>query len=181
MAKGLRMTALAGEDRFLGLLDEHRKILYKVAASYGRTPEDRRDIEQEIVLQLWRSFGRFDGRVKFSTWMYRIALNVAISFVRRESRRLRRTVTVEGSALDAVPADPRTEEREEGQRLLHHVIHQLDELNRALVILYLDGQSHEEIAEVLGISVSNVGTRMGRIKEQLRRDFGRAEKVETGG
>ncbi len=175
------MTALAGEDRFLGLLDEHRKILYKVAASYGRTPEDRRDIEQEIVLQLWRSFGRFDGRVKFSTWMYRIALNVAISFYRRESRRLRRTVTVEGSALDALQADPRTEEPAEELRTLHHFIHQLDELNRALVILYLDGQSHEEIGEVLGISASNVGTRMGRIKERLRRDFGRAEKAETGG
>ncbi len=175
------MTAIAGEDRFLGLLDEHRKILYKVAASYGRTPEDRRDIEQEIVLQLWRSFGRFDGRVKFSTWMYRIALNVAISFVRRESRRLRRTVAVDDGALETLQTDPRTEEPAEGQRLLHHFIQHLDALNRALVILYLDGQSHEEIGEVLGISVSNVGTRMGRIKDQLRRDFGRAGKTETGG
>ena len=114
------MTPLAGQNRFLVLLEDHKKILYKVASSYGRSPEDRRDLQQEIALQLWRSFGRFDGRCRFSTWMYRIALSVAISFSRRESRRLRSTVAVEPSALEVLAVDPKLEETSDDIRLLQH-------------------------------------------------------------
>jgi RNA polymerase sigma-70 factor (ECF subfamily) len=169
------MTALVDQDRFLALLEEHRKILYKVASAYCRNPEDRRDLVQEIVVQLWRTFSRFDERTRFSTWMYRIAMNVAISFYRSESRRARRTELVAEPALEILAADNASEEVSDDVRLLHHFIGQLDELNRALMILYLDGNSHETIAEVLGISASNVGTRIGRVKERLRRDLG-AEK-----
>lgn len=164
------MPRQPSQERFLSLLDEHKKILYKVAGSYCRNPEDRQDLVQEIVAQLWRSFGRYDESYRFSTWMYRIALNVAISFYRNESRRSRATVPAGESILEI--ADPRgSEDTEENLRLLWRQIDQLDELDRALIILYLDGNRYDTIAEILGISETNVGTKIGRIKQKLRRDL----------
>lgn len=168
---GIPMTALTEQARFLALLEEHDKILYKVANSYCRNPEDRRDLIQEIVVQLWRSFGRFDDSYRFSTWMYRIAMNVAISFYRSQGRRRRDTVPIEGSGLEIMAAAPEADESSDDIRLLHHFISQLDELNKALVILYLDGNSYDTIAEILGITTTNVATKLSRIKERLRRDF----------
>lgn len=167
------MTALPDHDRFLALIEEHKNILHKVAYSYCRNPEDRADLTQEMIIQLWRSFGRFDGRCLFSTWMYRIALNVAISFYRSETPRQRKTGPLEESTLEiAAPVESPEESSGEIRELYRFINSQLDELNRALVILYLDDNSHDTIAEVLGISTSNVGTRIGRIKQQLRLHFG---------
>lgn len=162
------MTRRPNQERFLVLLDEHKKILYKVASSYCRNPEDRRDLEQEIVAQLWRSFDRYDESYKFSTWMYRIALNVAISFSRSETRRSRRTVPAGESILEI--ADTREgAEPDADLQILRRLIAQLDELDRALILLYLDGNRYDVIAEILGISETNVGTKIGRIKQRLRR------------
>lgn len=155
------------QEEFLSLLEENRKILYKVASSYCRNPTDRQDLTQEIVVQLWRSFDRYDERYKFSTWMYRIALNVAISFYRSESRRSRNTVPAEDSILE-IADDRGAAEPDENLQLLQSFIEQLDELDRALIILYLDGNSYDTIAEVLGISETNVGTKVSRIKQKLR-------------
>src|SRR5271157_712348 len=90
------------QEQFQSLVDEHKKILYKVCNSYCRNPDDREDLAQEIMIQLWRSFGSFDERARFSTWMYRIALNVAISFYRRESTRTRFVLSNEALLLKAV-------------------------------------------------------------------------------
>jgi RNA polymerase sigma-70 factor (ECF subfamily) len=158
------MSKATAQDRFLTLLDEHKRILFKIANAYGRGPADREDLVQEMVLQLWRSFLRFDEHCRFSTWMYRVALNVAISFCRQESRRPR-IRPLEG-ALDVAAPPP---ERQDDLRLLEEFIARLDELDRALVLLYLDGNRYDTIAEVLGISETNVGTRLGRIKDKLRR------------
>ncbi|HYW12434.1 MAG TPA: sigma-70 family RNA polymerase sigma factor [Longimicrobium sp.] len=160
----------ATQGRFVALVNEHRKILYKVASSYARTPADRADLEQEIVAQLWGAFFRYDEAYRFSTWMYRIALNVAISFYRGETRWLRTVVPAEDSILQVAADEPGTEEDERLPQL-RAFIDQLGELDRALIILYLDGHRHGTIAEILGISESNVGTRIGRIKQRLRRDF----------
>ncbi|MFL6195181.1 MAG: RNA polymerase sigma factor [Thermoanaerobaculia bacterium] len=165
------MSKTDRQDRFLTLLEEHKKILYKVASSYCRNPADRPDLVQEITAQLWRSFDRYDERLRFSTWMYRIALNVAISFYRSEARRSRNTVPAEESILElAAGGEP---EPDENLRLLQGFIEQLDELDRALILLYLDGNRHDAIAEILGISETNVGTKISRIKARLRRDFAR--------
>ncbi len=171
------MAAIADQDRFLALLEEHRRILFKVAGSYTRNPADRADLAQEIVLQLWRSFGRFDGRCRFSTWMYRIAMNVAISFSRSEGRRLRGTEPVDELTFEIAATDgPPAETSDAARRLDLFIQDELDELSRALVILYLDGNSHETIAEILGISATNVGTRIGRIKQRLRKHFDRRKR-----
>lgn len=162
------------QERFLGLLDEHRKILFKVAGSYARGAEDRQDLVQEMVVQLWRSFDRYDPGLRFSTWMYRIALNVAISFLRSESRRARTLVPGEDEVFALAAAPPGAADIESDLRAMWQAIDGLDALDRALLILHLDGQSHETIAEVLGLSTTNVGTKIGRIKTRLRREMSRA-------
>jgi RNA polymerase sigma-70 factor (ECF subfamily) len=134
----------------------------KVAYTYCRNAEDRRDLEQEIATQLWRAFPRYDSCRPFATWMYRIALNVAISFVRTAYRR----PTV---PLDEVTAAAEPEaEPDERVRLLQQFLDQLDHLNRALLMLYLDDRSHRDIADVLGISETNVATKLHRLKVRLR-------------
>lgn len=145
---------------FLGHLDAHKKILYKVAYLYGGSEADRQDLAQEIVVQLWRSRARFDGRSAFSTWMYRVALNVALS--RRREERRRPTVPLDDHAILLAPAD-------EGiAGVMAQLVARLGELDRALVLLSLEGHAHEDIAAILGLSVSNVGTKLSRIKQKLR-------------
>jgi RNA polymerase sigma factor (sigma-70 family) len=153
------------QERFQTLLEDHKKILYKVCQSYCRNPGDRDDLAQEIIVQLWRSFRAFDQRVRFSTWMYRIALNVAISFYRRESVRTRHIVPGSEHLLEAIDE---TGNRSEEVEVLYQWMEELDPLNKALVILYLDGNSYQEIATVLGISESNVATKISRLKQAMR-------------
>lgn len=175
------MTGAHLQRRFTELLQEHRGIVFRIAAIYARGTEDRRDLEQEICTQLWRSFGRYDAaRAKFSTWMYRIALNVAISQARRRRRaRPERFEPLEDRHLETIAGEP---EREPDERLraLYAFVDELDPLNRALVLLYLDECSYAEIAEVLGISETNVATKLGRIKQQLRGHMTKPAAASTG-
>jgi RNA polymerase sigma factor (sigma-70 family) len=165
-----RLVAKTGlQDSFQALVEEHKKILYKVCHLYCKNPDDRDDLAQEIIVQLWRSFGGFDGRVRFSTWMYRIALNVAISFYRRESVRSRHIVSADQHLLEIAQE---TLSRSEEVELLYQWIEVLDPLNKALVLVYLDGNSYQEIAEILGISQTNVATKISRLKDALRQAAG---------
>jgi len=159
------------DERFLDRLEEAKRALYKVASSWCRDPQDRADLLQEMVVQLWRSFERYDERMPFPTWAYRIALNVAISFRRREMRRQRDLVPLEEFGLDVADADRALADASSDVRRLLERIATLDELSRALVLLHLEGHRHAEIGEVLGISEGNVATRLGRIKERLRRSM----------
>jgi len=162
------MTTPALQERFQTLVDDHKKILYKVCNLYCRNRGDREDLAQEIVIQLWRSFGSFDERCRFSTWMYRIALNVAISFYRREDARTRYVLSDEEHLLNAVGE---TAIESEEIQILYEFIGGLDPLNKALVLLYLDGNSYLEIAGVLGISETNVATKISRLKQTMRQEL----------
>ncbi len=145
--------------RFATLLAEHGGIVAKVAGSYARGADDRRDLAQEIATQLWRSFARYDARLgKFSTWMYRIALNVAISHLRRA-----RTFEPldDHDAIAPSSGDDRSE-------ALYAAIATLEPLERALALLYLEDRPYAEIAEVLGISEANVATKLTRLRSRLR-------------
>jgi len=154
---------------FQHLVEEHRRILYKVCNSYCRERQSRDDLAQEITIQLWRSFPAFDGRCRFSTWMYRIALNVAISFYRKESTRKRHVISGEPHLLEAAHE---TESRPEEIRLLYQFIEGLDPLNKALLLLYLDDNSYREIAGVLGITETNVATKISRLKNKMKHELG---------
>jgi RNA polymerase sigma factor (sigma-70 family) len=156
---------------FTHLVRQHKKLIHKVSGTYCRNLADRDDVAQEIVLQLWRSRHAYDPDRRASTWVYRIALNVAISFYRRERRHTERGRAPE-EALITVAATPETEPDEDMQAL-QRCITELDELNRALLLLYLDGNDHATIAEILGLSVSNVGTKLSRIKNTLKHAFER--------
>lgn len=145
---------------FTDLLRRHAGLIHKIAYAYCRNATDREDVVQEIAVQLWRSRERYDERYRQTTWIYRIAINVAISFYRRERRHRERGLPIEGAVEPVEPGGD--------VQLLLRCIDDLGALEKALVLLYLDGNDHASIAEVLGISVSNVGTKLGRIKDKLR-------------
>ncbi|WNL45155.1 sigma-70 family RNA polymerase sigma factor [Dyella sp. BiH032] len=163
------MSGKADHGQFEQRLAEHRRLIAKVASVYAAGAEDRRDLEQEICVQLWRAYPGYDERrARFSTWLYRIALNVAISHLRREQGRdAGRLEPLEQHHLDTLSGEE-PPERDERLAALYAFIGQLDPLNRALILLYLEERSYAEIAEVLGITETNVATKLGRIKQTLR-------------
>ena len=164
------MTARQDQQRFEALLHEHRRIVFKVAGLYSRTTADHEDLVQEISVQLWRSFARYDERqAKFSTWLYRIALNVAISQARRERwSEADRFEPLETHHLETVGGGEAISEQDERLAALYAFIAQLNPLNRALILLYLEDRNYTEMAEILGISETNVATKISRIKQKLR-------------
>lgn len=164
------MNHLADKEIFVHLIQENRKIIYKICNSYCPNKENRDDLAQEIVYNLWKSFGNFNPDLKFSTWMYRIALNVAISFYRNESKFKSYLPFSEDLILfDGNPdTDPDTESN---LTLLFKFINNLKEIDRSIMLLYLDDRSYKEIAEIIGITESNVATKISRIKEKLKSNF----------
>jgi RNA polymerase sigma-70 factor (ECF subfamily) len=165
-------------DHFLSLLESHRRPLFKVCWAYGRTSHDRDDLFQEIVGQLWMSFAKYDRTRKFSTWMFRVALNVAIDFRRRQQRAGKEMTTLDDSEPTSSAADPDHVSKREQLRELKELLERQSEADRAILLLYLEGHSHREIGEVLGTSESNVGTRLHRVKASLRHSV-QTEPSET--
>lgn len=155
-------------EHFLSLLESHQRPLLKVCWAYGRTSHDRDDLLQEIVGRLWAAFGKYDRSRKFSTWMFRVALNVAIDFRRRQRRWGREVASLDDGAA-AAPVAP-TDDATKLQQLreLRELLEQQSDPDRAILLLYLESHSHREIGDVLGISESNVGTRMNRLKNSLK-------------
>jgi RNA polymerase sigma-70 factor (ECF subfamily) len=151
------------------VIRRHAGLIHKIAYAYCRNAADREDVVQEITVQLWRARERYDERYRQTTWIYRIALNVAISFYRRERRHQAHSVPLDAETI--LVAEP--VELAGDVQLLLRFIAELDPLEKALVLLYLDDNDHASIAEVLGISVSNVGTKLGRVKHKLRAAFAR--------
>lgn len=153
---------------FARLLDAHRGIIATVAASYCRDPHDRADLAQEIAVQLWRAWPRYDPARAFSTWMYRIALNVAISAVRHAAKRHEHTVPYDERLHDVAGPAPNDAADEARIRALHRFIHAQPPLDRALLLLYLDERSHRDIADILGLSATNVATKISRLRLHIR-------------
>lgn len=161
------MTADARQD-FGELLQRHRGIVFKVANTYAFDPDDRADLAQEIAAQLWRAWPGYDAGRSFSTWMYRIALNVAISQVRGAARHRRHLVPLDDDLHEIADGNAADHEADQQLRLLHGFIATLAPLDRALLLLYLEERSTREMAEVLGISASNVTTKISRLKQRIR-------------
>jgi RNA polymerase sigma-70 factor (ECF subfamily) len=157
------------KEAFLRLLDQHAGIIRKVAAGYSSSLADRHDLMQEINLQLWKAYPRYSPERPFSTWMYRIALNVAISFLRSNTRPVRQTVPLD--EIDIADETAGSREPDERIPILQSVIAGLDPLNRALLLLYLDDHSYREISSILGITETNVATKLNRLKQRVRRDI----------
>lgn len=154
---------------FEEVLEQNKGLLYKVVNIYCKDEEDKNDLLQEIKIQIWRSFDRYNGEYKHSTWIYRISLNVAISFIRRKTALKNRTVPIDGREIPA--EDSENSEQDTKLSLLEKFIDELKELDKALMLLQLDEKSHAEIADILGISTTNVSTKIARIKSKLKERF----------
>jgi RNA polymerase sigma-70 factor (ECF subfamily) len=154
---------------FQKIIEQNKGILYKVARAYCQNEDDRQDLIQEMMIQIWKSIHRYNKQFKMSTWLYRISLNVAISFYRKQSTRENK-YTVLNEQTAQIPMDDKTED-ERQLNLLEQFITELKEIDKALMILYLEDKGHAEIAGILGMSVSNVGTKIGRIKDKLKTRF----------
>lgn len=157
-------------EAFLKLIDDNKGIIFKICNSYCNNKNDREDLAQEIIYQLWKSAERFNEEYKFSTWMYRVALNVAISFYRKDQR-LKHIISFAENPVDVEDAGDATNLAEENISHLQRFINELNELERALMLLYLEEKSYNEIADILGISETNVATRISRAKEKLKQKF----------
>ena len=167
------MSSEYSDKAFLTIIETNKGLIYKVARSYCKEEEDRKDLIQEIILQLWKSFGRYDQQYKLSTWIYRIALNVAISYYRSEKRRRVASAEIH---QEGILQYQETEEPDNNIQLLMQFISELKELDRAIMLLHLEAKDHNEISEILGLSVTNVSTKIYRIKKQLATKF---EKIKT--
>ncbi len=151
------------ESEFVGLINQNRGLIYKVCHLYADSHDDREDLFQDVVLQLWRAFPSFKGESLVSTWMYRVALNTAISWFRKEKRKP--GITGISSAELQLPEIEPTAEAE----ILHQAIQHLTQVEKAIVILYLEEKSYQEISDIVGISLSNVGVKINRIKMKLEK------------
>lgn len=150
------------EQAFLQQVEANAGIVRKVIHLYVEHPDDRRDLQQEILYQAWKAYPSFQGVSKFSTWLYRVSLNTVLTFRRRVRRpALAPLESVEsGRAVQEHPDSDHTER-------LYAAIRQLREAERALIMLYLDGFGHDEIADITGLSVNNVAVKLHRIKHEL--------------
>ena len=150
---------------FLAVLNDHRGAIYRVCRAYANSPDEREDLVQEVVYQLWRAFPSYRREAAPITWVYRIALNTAITRLRRLGRR---PVQVSLEAASQVASPPHPGLADARVELLYAAIRRLDAVDRALVMCYLDGLSYKEVADVLGLSESNVGVRLNRTKARLQ-------------
>ena len=160
------MTNKRQKDQFLDILEKNIGIIIKIARAYSKTLHDKEDLINDITLELWKSFGRFKGDSKISTWIYRIALNTSMNYKRkREKDRLLFLDDLKQiENLSWLIEQPDSSHSE----ILYQCIDELNQLNKAIILLYLDGNSHDEISDITGISKTNVGTRISRIKEQIK-------------
>ncbi|MEN0046749.1 MAG: RNA polymerase sigma factor [Bacteroidota bacterium] len=158
------------QKQFLDTIEQYKKMLYKIANSYCKEERDRQDLIQEMIMQLWLSFDKYDEQFKFSTWMYRIALNTAISFYRKTKIHQQKTTELTALITATLEAET-TPPKNSNLALLQAFIQELKELDKALILMYLEGLSQKEISEIIGITPTNIGTKIARIKKQLRRKF----------
>jgi RNA polymerase sigma-70 factor (ECF subfamily) len=154
------------EKKFIDLINEHQGLVHKICFMYEHDADARNDLFQEIVLQLWRSFHSFRGEAKITTWMYRIALNTAISGYRKQTRLVK---TEDLQEVHMNISDTWADDREEDFQKLQWAVRQLPEIERAMIMMALEEVPYDEIAEAIGITQNNVRVRMNRIREKLRK------------
>ena len=159
------------------LMEQNKGIIFTICNSYCKNKDDIDDLSQDIVYNLWKSFNSYNTDLKFSTWMYRVALNVAISFYRKGNRLGSKVVYDE--QLIQFETDNGYEEAEDFT-LLFNFINTLKDMDKSIILLYLEDKTYKEIASIVGISETNVATRIGRIKERLKSDFQTAQNKDYG-
>ena len=153
---------------FVAIIKKNEGIIYKITRVYTNTNEDQKDLYQEVVYQLWKSFDSFKGNSKISTWIYRVALNTAIAHLNKRKKNIK-TRSLDFELLHL--ADENNEQQEEQFNQLYTTIKQLNVIEKGLILLFLEGKSYDEIAAITGFTSSNVGTRLNRIKKKLKENI----------
>lgn len=154
------------EEEFVKLIKAHELLIFKVCQVYAYAEADRQDLFQEIVVQLWKAYPKFKGNSKFSTWLYRVALNTAITGLRKQKDFIR-SYSPEALPVN-VGEENYNEAEEEKLQQMYLAIEQLNQIEKAIVMLYMEDKSYEEMEEILGINQGNLRVKMNRIKEKLR-------------
>ena len=159
------MQKREAEKQFERHIKEHELLIYKICRMYAYTEADRQDLFQEIVIQLWNAFPKFKAQSKLSTWLYRVAINTAITGLRKKKDFIQ---SYEHTALPTNISDDNSHHAEERLQEMYTAIEQLNQIEKAIVMLYLEDKNYEEMEEILGISQGNLRVKMNRIKEKLR-------------
>lgn len=161
------MELYTQQKEFASLIEQHQALIYKVCHVYCKNEADRQDLFQEIVYQVWKSFASFRGEAKFTTWLYRIALNTAITYARK-NRSSSLTTYVDNWPVQPIHEDKASVLKEQADQL-SRAIAQLSEVEKSIVMLYLEEKTYEEMEEILGINQNNLRVKMNRIKEKLKK------------
>ena len=158
------MTEKHQSDVLADWIGRYKALLFKIVRSYAFTPMDRDDLFQEITVQVWRSIPSFRGECAVTTWLYRIALNTAIRFSQREKKQSQNRIDIDNANHVLIEADTT---RDDKLRWLYDEIAKLNEIDRSICLLLLEGFSYKEMAEIVGITESNIGVRINRVKKYL--------------
>lgn len=153
------------ENDFIDLLEKHKGILYRIVRLYAYNPEDREDLQQDIMVQLWKSYSSFRGESKFSTWMYRVAVNTSITYFKHEKKK---PIAYSSENFPEISDSPYDNEKDLQSKAFHEALQTLKPIEKALMFLYLEDLSHREIGENLGISEINARVKLNRVKEKLQ-------------
>lgn len=157
------------EHSFIKQLEKNQNIVHKICRMYTHDQDSHNDLFQEITIQLWRAFPKFRGDSKFSTWMYRVGLNTAITLYRKSKRRI---ITQDYESISfKIKAEEYDDTVEVQLELMYSAVRKLNDIDKALVFLYLEDRSYREISETLGISEVNARVKMNRAKEKLRKQL----------
>lgn len=155
------------EQQFVDLLENHQNILHKICKLYTADMESHKDLFQEMVIQLWKAYPTFKGDAKFTTWAYRVSLNTAISLYRTKKRKVE-TVSMDLTLYTNIKHEEHNTEQEDRLNFLYAAVRELNDIEKALVYMYLEDKDYAEIAETLGVSEVNARVRMNRIKTKLK-------------
>ncbi|AMR43065.1 sigma-70 family RNA polymerase sigma factor [Elizabethkingia anophelis] len=152
------------EKEFLEKIEKHKGMIFKISKMYLENQEDREDLFQEIILQLWKSYQAFEGKSQFSTWLYRVSLNTAITFLKRDKKRTDKNELHENIDIE----DEQNTDKELQTEFLYNAVQELNPIEKALIFLFLEGQNHKQISENMGITEVNARVKLNRTKEKLQ-------------
>jgi len=161
------VSKLKKSEKFYNIIRENKGILYKVINIYCKNPEDKKDLEQEILIQLWKSLEKYNENYKISTWIYKIAMHVSISFYRKNRKTLT-NLSIDSIFIEKEYVEQNDDDKDK-ERILKIFIEQLNEFDKAIILLYLEDYSYKEISNIIGITETNVGSKINRIKNKLKK------------
>lgn len=158
------------ENEFVSLVETHQNLIHKICRLYTKTAAEHKDLFQEITIQLWKAYPKFRGDSKFSTWMYRVGLNTAITLYRKSKRRIQ-SQNIEDFYFKIPHSEPYDNTEDQQLEMIYKAIQNLNDIEKALVFMYLENKHYKEISETIGISEVNARVKMNRIKKKLKQQL----------